>query len=643
MTTMMCNPAYRVVRGAAMTMALVLMLCARAAASLDGVTPADKAADIDWPMYSDPDLGAIPIIVTFDARMKDIWLASLKRPDVETRRRAAYEIGLAAEKGMKNLEVLVRPLIEQMDAPDAHPVLMLAAAEALIQLDAKAAAASFLMHNERGAASGVIRGDTVGKDGKPAGGNAGIEFALLTDAALAKWRHEPAIAVWMKRLTDPATPRTVRVSAITQLAAVKHAPAIEPIKALALDRALADASLRIHAAQSVPIGDTGNPATIGDALLGGSLVDRLVAATLLARIEGNDAVASLLKLAADREPAVATIALRRLLEIDPKHIAATADKLLTSADPTVRLLAATSLVAGKSPQVVVALAPLLDDPSPQVRYYLRDRFIEFGKDEPLGATVREQATRVLAGGANITWRGIEQAAVILGRLDHEPVAARLIELLPYPRNEVRIAAIVALRRLAVNDAAQLAAITAHLERESDIWLAMVEAAKKDTSRPFLIDAQRDRQLAQMHQMLGIMRYEPARKVMERYVPKMSGFWSEGRAGAVWALGKLYEDKPNVALSKSFVSRLSDLDPNNPELIHVRRMAAISLGRMKATDSLKALEVFYDVERTSLHVGGGCRWALMRITGKDLPPLPSREASETGWFIQPLAEPKEEKK
>ena len=78
-----------------------------------------------------------------------------------------------------------------------------------------------------------------------------------------------------------------------------------------------------------------------------------------------------------------------------------------------------------------------------------------------------------------------------------------------------------------------------------------------------------------------------------------------RRNAVWALGKLYEDKPDAALSKSFVSRLSDLDPNNPELIHVRRMAAISLGRMKATDSIKALEVFYDMERTSLHVGGGC--------------------------------------
>jgi len=60
--------------------------------------------------------------------------------------------------------------------------------------------------------------------------------------------------------------------------------------------------------------------------------------------------------------------------------------------------------------------------------------------------------------------------------------------------------------------------------------------------------------------------------------------------------------------------------------------------MKGQGGVKGLEVFYELERTSRQVGGACRWSLMRIKGIELPPLPARETTESGWFIQPLNEP-----
>lgn len=626
---------------AALLFSLALLLMVHAAWSttalgaLDGTTPQDQIADIDWPMYDDPFLPDIPIINIHDARLKDIWRAALARPDVETRRRAAYEIGIASARGMPDLADLAGSLIEQMDAANAHPAMILAAAQALIALDAKQAATSFLIHNERGAASGVIRGGSIPGSDPTTAANGGIEFVLLTDPALAKWNHEPTKSVWMKRLTDASTSPRVRISAIDALRTIKHAPAIDPLRQLALDRAFEPQSLRLHAARAVASMVDSKLEAHAAPLLAGSLIDRLVAATLLSKHQDDEAVALLLKLAADGEPAVASIALERLLEIDPALIVPLAEKLLRSGDAGVRLQAARAVAAGKSPAAIATLSPILDDLAPQVRGFVRDRFIEFDKDAALSPLIRAEATKQLAGPS---WRAIEQAAVILGRVDHDAAGPRLVELLPHARGEVRMAAIIALRRIAVADQSLLTAITTHTDREADAWLVSVKRATEQSHLPFVLSAQRDRELAQLLQLLGKLRHMPAQKVMERFVPKKSGFWTESRAAAVWAIGMLHEDKPDERLVKEFVGRLSDLDPNNPELLGVRRMAAISIGRMKATSGLKGVQVFYDLERTSRHVGGACRWAMIRITGKELPPLGPRESSDSGWFIQPLEAP-----
>ena len=611
---------------------LLLEITPRIEASIDGTTPEDVIADIDWPMYDNPFVPDIKLINVHDARLKEIWRAALARPDVETRRRAAFEVSIAAQRGMPNLSDLSGVLIDQLDAPGAHPAMILAAAQALIALDAKQAATSFLKHNERGAASGVIRGGSVpAKDGA-ASGNGGIEMVLLTDPVLAKWNHEAAREVWMARLKDVSTSPRVRSSAIDALRTIKHTASVDALKLLALDRKFEPQSMRLHAARAIAAMVDAKLESHASSLLEGSLVDRLVAATFLSRHQGDGAVAILQSLAVDAEPAVASIALERLLEIDPSLLAEQAPALLRSADARVRLQAARAIAASKTPAAVATLAPMLDDLSPHVRGFVRDRFVEFDKDAALSPLIRTEANKLLT---STSWRALEQAAIILGRVDHDAAGPRLVELMAHSRGEVRMAAIIALRRIAVAEPTLLAAITTHTNRQADAWLESVKRAMENSHLPFTLSGARDRELAQLLQLLGILGHQPAGKVMERLVPKMSGFWSESRAAAVWSLGMLNLDKPDEQLIKTFVGRLSDLDPNNPELLHVRRMAAIAIGLMKGKSGLKGLQVFYELERTSRHIGGACRWSIMRITGTELPPLDSREASDSGWFIQPL--------
>ncbi len=615
---------------------LPLLLPLPLSAAMDETSPADRAASIDWPMYDDPYLPEIPLIYVHDVRLKDIWRASLARPDVETRRRAAYEIGIASEKGMKDLEPFADLLLRQMNAQDAHPAMILAAGRTLIQLDAKAAADSIFRHNEIGAASGVIRGGTIDQSQR----TAGIEFVLLTDPALARWKHPNAMNAWIRRATDPATSPRVRSSAITALGVSGHASAADLLTGIALNRGYEPQSMRLHAARAAAaLRDVGLAGDV-QPLLGGSLIDRLVAVSLMQSHKDDAAVEVLHKLAGDGEPSVAAFALERLLTLKPQLIWPMAANLLRHEDAALRLIGAKAIALRGGGEAINTLAPSLDDLSPQVRCFVRDRMVEFDKDAALSPLVRSHAVKHLQGNS---WRALEQAAVVLGLVDHEEAAPRLVELLPHRRGEVRMACIIALRRIGLTDKPLLDAITAHTHREADAWLAGMKAALEQTHLPFVINAGKDRELAQLLQLLGRARHMPAQKVMERFVPKKSGFWTEARSASIWSIGLLHEDKADDRFTREFVARLSDLNPNDPELLGVRRMSAISLGRMKATGGLKGLEVFYELERTSRHVGGACRWSIIRITGKDLPPLPGRVTSETGWFIQPLSDPEPAKK
>src|SRR5262249_13804515 len=133
------------------------------------------------------------------------------------------------------------------------------------------------------------------------------------------------------------------------------------------------------------------------------------------------------------------------------------------------------------------------------------------------------------------WRGQEQSAILLAGLDHKPAAERLLQLLPARRREGFLTAAWALRKLAVPET--LPAVLRYVETEGP----RLRGARPNPERAGVPADLVDHQLSQLIQLLGRQKYRAADGPLRRFVPR--GGAGEARAAAIWALGRLHEDKP----------------------------------------------------------------------------------------------------
>ena len=152
----------------------------------------------------------------------------------------------------------------------------------------------------------------------------------------------------------------------------------------------------------------------------------------------------LFRSATDREAAIAREALLRLREIDLKLSLPAAISAIASLDAGLRQVGVEILVASGDIDAIQHLGPMLDDRNPGVRQYVAAHLVAFANQPDLRASVIDQAMKSLAGNG---WRGVEQAALIAGTLDHKPAAARLLVSLDNPRPEASVASAWALRKL----------------------------------------------------------------------------------------------------------------------------------------------------------------------------------------------------
>jgi HEAT repeat protein len=249
-------------------------------------------------------------------------------------------------------------------------------------------------------------------------------------------------------------------------------------------------------------------------------------------------------------------------------------------------------------------------------------------------------------------RGIEQAALVLGTLDHKPAAPRLVELLEHPKSRVFITAAWALRKVAVPETA--AAILAKIERETTASIALQAqfdeyAAKQiqlpDYSRmPLIYD-----QLAHLIEALGVLNYRAALPTFKRYFPKppLVGVTDPPpvstlrqyalRAAIVDALGRMYADDAPEDLVAYFVDRLSDENPSHPESTQMRVNAAVALARMDAKEHIETIDRFFLPDRGYTQLTDACAWALVKLAGREPYHAQPVMVRQFGWFLEPIDE------
>jgi len=560
---------------------------------------------IDNVSYESPLIEVTPKNRVFPPRAKELWLEALARPEADLKRQAAEAFAKAHLAGMQGLSEAVPLLEATLQATDAHPNAALAAARTLIALDARDAAPTLFGHVE----------------------SDGLTMTLVVEPALFEWSHAPLHDVWRKRLSAAETPRELLVIAIRGLRALNDTSSVNRLTELAIDPKRST-RVRIEAARALGhVSEQGlaeTAATLIAKTSSGSLTDRIIAAEMLGSHWGEAAQQVLSTLAADKEPVVAAIALGTLRKIDAELALPFAEQALSHSDAKLRQQAARVYAKVPNPDRVRVLSTLLDDRSPRVRTYARDALFELAAFEEYGTLVRELAMQILSANQG---RAQEQASLLLGELDHKPAAMSLVPLLEHKRLETAIAAAWAVKKLAVQEALP----------------GMLRAAEHQTAKlrgtPSMPGRrQLDQEMSQLCQAFGAMKYEPADEFLRKYVPRGKLFRTESRATAIWALGLLHVDDPEPELVEALIARLKDVESTVPEEPRVRRMSAISLGRMKATSAVRQLERFYgEGVHTLRDVGYTCAWALRRITGEDVPNPRTPDEVQRGWFLEPLDE------
>jgi len=558
--------------------------------------------DIDWPMYDNPHFDSLVVQYKFNPKLSGLWLKALARPESELQFRAAEAIKLAYEMGMNELpEKVIEPLIKALNETDRQPIVHRAVVEALASLDARHAAPALLAANQRG----------------------DREVVLLSDAVLAAWDDAAARTVWRQRIAAADVQVFLKMSAIQSLGIVKDQAAVEILLNLVEDMSQVQ-SIRISAAQSlgqIVNAPRVNPA--GQLASSNKMVNRLVAAHMLNPHRGSEAQSLLMKLADDKESAIATIAIRKLLADDPLHLKPLLASLIASDNANHRTAAIEVIETEKIAAGVSKLALLLADLNISVRIEASRAMVRLAKQSHLNDIVRSECLLLLG---SEDWRGVEQAVMVLGQLDHEPACPQLLGLLEHSRHEVRLAAIVALRRIAV-----VRTYSAMLNHATQMRANRPSGANRKIWIIYVLE------LSQLCQAMGEFQYQPAMSMLTPLVPKSRNDDGLVRGSAVWALGRMHEGRPDAALASAFAGRLADVHGLEAEGSKVRRFSAIAIGMMKAKGHHDVLEEFYKKPDRTIEIDQACHWALQKTEGKSYPPPAVHIRQARGWFIEPISE------
>lgn len=573
---------------------LIACVVAGSRCALAQTSPADFEAD---PMYGDPKIEVPPAVNLFDPALPSLWLAALGRPDVDTRQQAAEAIATALRMGMAHLDGARQPLMELLHSP--NPLLQLAAANALIGFDDPTLGAPLMA---------VVSAT-----------NDDPELQLAVDPALAQWKTPGAAEMFLKRLTATDARTQGRLSAVISLGVLKSPTAAMPLRSVVIDPS-SPITLRLAAAKALSqVAPPTLDATARELLTDHPpMLNRLLAATLLASASGSSAQTILLTLVQDEEPAVVTIAAQRLFEMDPHLLAPFTALLFASSDNTVRITLAKALLVEHTPAAAETLLKLLNDPSLLVRGTARAALTTLDADAPLRPMLRAAAIELVATQQP---HAVAQAFDYLASVNETSVADNAVARLDDPSLEVRIAAIIALRHFGLPDTldAQRQRMQTLLRKANQKGISEKDAAVVDE------------ELAQLVENVGISRDEPSEAFLRNILPMKSSPLLKARIAAAWSLGKMNAGKSNKSAISALRGRIQDKDAQHPESPEVQAMAVVGVGLMEAAEGLAVLPN----DGSGAKMDAASHWARSQITHQPLIPTPPFERTIRGWFIEPL--------
>ncbi|MDC0317555.1 hypothetical protein OAM37_03410 [bacterium] len=536
----------------------------------------------------------------FPEGLVELWMRALKRKEPELQRLIIDTMAMAFEEKLQGLDVAVEELVKLASADKQDLDVVRAALQTLIVLDVRDQTQLFA---DLAAAKGAA-------------------ISEIVEPALANWQSKVMQDAWIARVKEQAASPSQMMLAITGLAEIGSTGANEALQSLVLNTS-ALRQLRMAAASALGTVAPEEQLTLSSNLQKGAskqIVDALLG---LALIDGNDsaeAVEILQKSVGNENSVVQSLALGHLYRVDYKLVVPHVSRLLDSRDVNVRRWCAKALVDGRKAEDLAAVAGLLNDVNPGLRTFAATSLVDFAEDQELKPLVLSEVEKVIAGD---NWRGCEQACVVFGKIDHEPSADRMVELLGHPRGDVKVAAAWGLTQLRV------AEVLPDMLDHADSVYEGLKSGELNARMPGVTF-----HLAHLCLAFGDQSYTAAEPLLLKLVPKSYDYGQYPRPAAVWSLGVFHKDDPEPKLVSSLVERLQDDEGMVPEIELVRIMCAVALGRMNAESAKDALAE-YAVNTNML--ASATRWGIEEITGEAVPLPPQKPTTNTKnqWFLTPL--------
>lgn len=556
---------------------------------------------IGWRQFEDPNVIEHYSERAWPAEMQLPWVQALEIEESDLRRETADTITFAVRLGMVPLPEFKARLLTVVQDKDELAATRLSATSALLACDFQDVAEE--LHKVMLDAPFTMR--------------------IMIEKGLAEWKYEPVADLWLRRLSDGESDPQLFRAACYGVGRLGETEAIDSLAKLVDSRAL-PITKRLQAAEAlaeiVVSTGTGFETLKGtsEQLLQSAKHDRdanlLVGIKLLVGQTNRDSVAILEKYADQSWGVVRATALNELLRLEPSAVVSRAERDLENSDANVRRAIVDGLLTDKSARSVALLGRALNDMVPEVRRAAREHLLAFAEDSSWKDAVIDEANGAIQ---SELWRSIEQAAIILTRLEHRKVRQRLVELLEHARPEVYITAAWGLKHLAEPDWAP------QLFRGLQNYLARLEAASEIQvcyAATHLVEA------------MGMLGYRESLPTLSKMVPKGSPYYLQMRCGAIWSIGKLCDPETDVELWKAVEQRFLDYTSLPPEEPQVRAMAAVALGSMKAIGSLEVLQDRAKAEGRETMVGSRAAWAVSQITGEPMPGIPTIVRTMGGWNV-----------
>jgi len=561
----------------------------------------DPFAEYDLVMYERPGFPVAEVEEFFSPGLKPLWIKALKRPDAELQRMVIDTIAIAHQRGLSGLDEIRPELVALLQAPDQSTDIIRSAASALIAMDSQQDADLLAkVASERNAT-----------------------VSQIVEPALAKWKSPAMLDVWLARISDSSSSNMLLLLAINGLGELESTAASAALKTK-VQKSMTSIGVRMASARALGKIHTDGLVDLATVLAAQDSKPKelgsLLAIEVLNRHADTAASTLVASLLTNPSSVVQAEALGQLYKMDPLLIERQGkDKeFFQSPDVNVRTWGARSIVATANVKRIGALSTLLDDVNPALRREVARGLIQLAGNSKVRDEVLARVSEILAGNS---WRGCEQACVVLTRLDHKPAGQRMVALLSHERGEVRVATAWGLTQLRIKEH-----LPAMLKHAQSVYNQFSSEKMNDGMPGYSL------QVAHLFIAFGDQQYGEAESLLRAYLPKRFELGYQSRPAAVWALGLIHEGAPKEDLVGILLDRFNDVASMIPETDEVRQMCAISFGRMRAEAVIPELRKYSNGLSLS---GRACAWAMEKLSGEVPRSIPQSRSEIEDWFLSPI--------